>query len=178
LAIAGASDVFFPNPLQTPTQSNDIAGNNPYKAPFEILTGLITGAAVTRYLLSSATIQVFRVEGSVNARVLVGEGGEVLLNDSGKMLFLNFGQKARATEFFVKRLGQGMSDVQIKSFKVPRSYLDEIRASSVPESLARRYPNQPIQVDVTKAPDQFGLRSAQIEQIQRAIIQGSGKVEP
>jgi hypothetical protein len=73
---------------------------------------------------------------------------------------------------------QRLPDARIKSFKVPRNFLNEIRTSAVDESLAKKsFPDRPFRVDVTKAPDQFGLRKPQIQTLRSNIIQGSGKVE-
>lgn len=68
-----------------------------------------------------------------------------------------------------------MKGAIIKSFEVPRSLLDDLRNSAVPESLAKQNPGSPIIVDPTKAADQFGLRLEQIRQLQNSIIQGTGK---
>jgi hypothetical protein len=177
------AELLFPDPLQTPTQSGDYAGPNPWRGPFEMVAGVLTGAALTRLtntVLSragTATVQVFRVEGAANTRVLISEAGEVALEGS-HTLFLNFGQRTRAIEFFNKRLSQGLDDVKIKEFEVPKSFLDDLRTNAVPERLARSNPNSPIRVDVTKAPDQYGLRREQIEQLRQTIIQGSGKQTP
>jgi hypothetical protein len=121
------------------------------------------------------TVRVFRVEGTPNARIAIGEGGTVAIAEGDKTLFLNFGDKARAEAFLAKRLEQGMPGAGVKSFEVPKSFLDELRSSAVPEALAKQNPGKPIIVDVTKAPDQFGLRPEQIEALKKAIIQGSGK---
>jgi hypothetical protein len=64
---------------------------------------------------------------------------------------------------------------EVKSFEVPKSFLDELRASAVPEALAGQNPGKPLIVDVTKAPNQFGLRPEQVEALRKAIIQGTGK---
>lgn len=92
------------------------------------------------------------------------------------MLFLNFGNLARAEEFLAKRLSQGMSDAQIKAFDVSQKFLDNLRSTAVPESLAKYYPYAPIKVDLSKAADQFGLRKEQIEALMREIVQGSGRI--
>jgi len=42
-------------------------------------------------------------------------GGVVVL-DSGKTLFLNFGSRARAEQYFTQKLVQGLPNAQIKSF--------------------------------------------------------------
>jgi hypothetical protein len=73
------------------------------------------------------------------------------------------------------------SDAVIKSFEVPASFLDELQATAVPESLARQFPTAPIisaDVGITGQLDQFGLRQGQIQQLLNAIIQGTGKVGP
>jgi len=124
--------------------------------------------------LSLARTTVYRVEGLPNTRILLGEGGQVSVQGD-QMLFVNFGDKARAEQFLATRLQQGMPGAQIKSFEVPRSLLDDLRASAVPESMATQFPGRPLLVDPTKAADQFGLRLQQIETLQEAIIQGSGK---
>ena len=91
------------------------------------------------------------------------------------MLFLNFGDKARAEEFLVKRLSQGMPSAQIKTFEVPQSFLEELKAAAVPESMAKQFPNSPLIVDPTKAANQFGLRPEQIEALKKAATQGTRK---
>ena len=68
----------------------------------------------------------------------------------------------------------GLPGAKIKSFEVPKSFLDDLRAAAVPERMARQFPNRPIIVDPTKAADQFGLRAEQIKALQKAIIQGTG----
>lgn len=120
-------------------------------------------------------VRVFRVEGLPNTRILIGEGGRVTVLADDGMLFLNFGDQARAEAFLAKRIEQVMAGATMKSFEVPRKFLDELRAAGVPESMARQYPGRPLIVDVTKAADQFGLRPEQIEALRRAIIQGSGR---
>ena len=116
----------------------------------------------------------YRVEGLPNTRVLLGEGGQVSVQGD-QMFFLNFGDKARAEQFLATRLQQGMPGAQMKSFEVPKSFLNDLRASAVPESMAKQFPGRPLLVDPTKAADQFGLRPDQIEALRQAIIQGSGR---
>lgn len=123
-----------------------------------------------------ATVKVFRVEGVANARIAIGEGGTVAVSEGERMLFLNFGSRSRAEEFFARRLAQGMDGAQMKSFEVPKKFLEELRSSAVPESMARQFPNSPIVVDPTKAADQFGIRAAQVEELQKRIIQGTGEI--
>jgi hypothetical protein len=125
-------------------------------------------------VINSNSVTVYRVEGTPNTRILIGEGGQVTVQGE-KTLFLNFGSKTRAEEFLAKRLQQNMSDATVKQFEVPQSLLDDLRASAVPESMAKQFPNQPIIADPTKSADQFGLRPEQIEVLRGTIIQGSGK---
>ncbi len=136
-----------------------------------------TGAAArTASLSTGAKVRVFRVEGTPNTRIIIGESGEVAIQGE-KTLFLNFGNRARAEEFLAQRLKQRLPGATLKSFEVPKSVLNDLRSTAVPERLSRQFPGRPILVDVTKAPDQFGLRREQIKRLQRAIIQGTGRVE-
>ena len=122
-------------------------------------------------------VRVYRVEGTPNTRILVGDAGEVVVSGGEKTLFLNFGQRARAEEFLVQRKEQNMPGATIKSYEIPKSYLEEIRSTAVDEESAGRFPTLPIRVDTTKALDQFGLRAGQIETMISQIVQGSGRVE-
>lgn len=117
---------------------------------------------------------VYRVEGVPNTRIIIGEGGQVAIQGD-EMLFLNFGDKARAEQFLAKRVSQGMQGAEVKTFEVPKSFLEELKASAVPESMAKEFPNSPLLVDPTKAANQFGLRPEQIEALKKAINQGTGK---
>jgi hypothetical protein len=69
-----------------------------------------------------------------------------------------------------------MLGVEIKSFQVPQSFFEELRAAAVPESMAKQFPGRPLLVDPTKALNQFWLRPEQIEALQQAIIKNSGEV--
>ncbi len=141
--------------------------------------GEVPGASITVAPSStSGRVRVYRVEGTPNARIAIDEHGAVAIADDTKVLFLNFGNRARAEQFFAQKLEQGLSGAQIKSFDVPQQFLNELRASAVGEFKSTAAPGQPIRVDVTKAPDQFGLRPEQIKALQDAIIQGTGKIEP
>lgn len=122
------------------------------------------------------TTTVYRVEGSGNNRILIDNNGNVGIQGD-QTLFLNFGQKARAEQFLQKRFDQGFTDTSIKTFDVRNSFVNEIRQQSVPENMARQFPDRPINVDTTKAPDQFGLRPNQFDNLNNAIIPGSGKVK-
>jgi hypothetical protein len=113
------------------------------------------------------------VEGPGNARLDISPAGDVAIKGDNA-LFLNFGDEARAGDFLETRLGQGFEGTTIKSFQVPSSYVDALRESAVPESLARQFPNSPFAVDVNQAADQFGLRAANFGDLLNNIIPGSG----
>jgi len=136
--------------------------------------GLSGASAMGKITFGTQTITVYRVEGMPNARIIIGPQGEVAIQGQ-KTLFMNFGSQVRAQEFLARRVQQGMPGATIKSFEVPQSFLTEMQQLAVPESMAGFYPGRPIIVDVTKAPNQFGLRADQIEALQRAVIQGSGR---
>ena len=112
---------------------------------------------------SAVETTVYRVECLPNTRILINESGQVFVQGDDQMLFLNFGDKARAEEFLAKQLQDEWPGAQMKSFEVPKSFLNDLRKCSVPQKMGKRYPNAPQIVDPTKAPDQFGLRRAQIE---------------
>jgi hypothetical protein len=121
---------------------------------------------------SPGVVKVFRV-GSDNARVLIDSNGDVVITGK-KTLFLNFGDEARAEAFLATRLEQGRDTYVMKTFQVPRSYVEHLRLNAVPESLANRFPDRPFVVDATKAADQFGLRPAHFRELMDNIIPGSG----
>jgi hypothetical protein len=123
----------------------------------------------------SNNVLVFRVEGTPNSHVVIGEGGMVAIKEGNQTVFFNFGSKARAEQYLAQKLEKGLPGATVKSFEVPRSFLDDLRANAVSERRARLLPDRPFIVDVTKAADQFGLRPEQIEALRRAIIQGTGQ---
>ena len=120
-------------------------------------------------------VDVFRVEGYPNTRIHIDATGNVSIADTQKPLFLNFGQPARATEYFQQKVRGGLQGASVKSFKVPGSFLEHLRETAVTESKARAFPNNPFIVDATRVPDQFGLRAPQIKELLKRIIPGSGK---
>lgn len=127
------------------------------------------------------TVRVYRVESEANTRILVSEIGEVVVQGDG-VLFLNFGQRARAEELLQRRLLQYPDNPsQIKSFEVPKSYVDELRATAVKERGSRKTRanrDKPMMVDVKQAPDQYGLRTKeQIDRLRSVINQGTGRIE-
>lgn len=125
--------------------------------------------------VTNITTTVYRVEGLPNTRVIIGDGGQVSVQGD-QMLFVNFGDKARAEQFLATRVQQGMPGAQMKSFQVTQSFVADLQQAAVPESMAKQFPGSPLLVDPTKAPNQFGLRPEQIKALQNSIIQGSGKV--
>ncbi|HEY4468769.1 MAG TPA: hemagglutinin repeat-containing protein [Klebsiella sp.] len=147
-----------------------------------ILAGMGTGVALNvlktggtvRDPKTGATVTVYRVEGTPNTRVLIGENGQVTITGD-TTLYLNFGDKARAQEFLQKRISQNMEGATVKTFDVPKSVLDDLRKNAVSESEVKLYPNRPIIADPTKAPDQYGIRPDKIKDLQDKIIQGTGK---
>lgn len=122
------------------------------------------------------TVTVYRVEGAPNTRLLIGDNGQVTV--TGKTtLYLNFGDKIRALEFFEKRSIQNMDKATIKTFKVPNSVLDDLRKTAVKESVAQLPGNKgkPVIADPRKAKDQYGIRPEKLKELQDKIIQGTGK---
>jgi hypothetical protein len=151
--------------------------NNPQLAVYRALVlGLLSSLSASA--AEEGNVRVYRVESDQNARVIVGEAGEVLISPTDNMLFLNFGQRSRAEQFLAQRRATTSPGLGIKSFEVPRDYLNELRESAVPESLAHCNPDRPLAVDINKAPDQLGLRPDQIMKLIHEIIQGTGQVEP
>lgn len=118
--------------------------------------------------------RVFRVEGPGNARLDISPAGDVSVKGE-HTLFLNFGDEARAQEFLARRLEDPRyAGTVIKTFEVPTSYVEGLRASAVPERLGRRFLGSPMMVDVHQAADQFGLRALHFPDLQRNILPGSG----
>ena len=133
---------------------------------------LFEGAARIFGTADRTAVTVFRVEGAGNARILINGAGKVTAQGD-KMLFLNFGQANRAESFLARRLAQGYNDT-IKTFEVPKAFVEDLRATSVFESEASSFPNAPLKVDLAY-PDQFGLRAEQIQELNNIILPGSGR---
>lgn len=127
-------------------------------------------------LKGPSTVTVYRVEGAPNTRILIGDNGQVSITGS-TTLYLNFGDKAWALEFFEKRGTQNMDGATIKTFEVPHSVLDDLRKTVVKESVARLPENKgkPVIADPTKAKNQYGIRPKKLKDLQDKIIQGTGK---
>lgn len=98
---------------------------------------------------------------------------------AGNMTFMNFGRPQRALNFYNQKSNnpneQGKK-FAIKSFEVPSEVAKRIQKDSVHESLARRHPNQTINVDRV-TPNQFGLPQRHVELINQTMIPGSAKLE-
>jgi len=62
---------------------------------------VIKTGGVVRNPKTGATVTVYRIEGTPNTRVLIGEKGQVTITVD-TTLYLNFGDKARAQEFLQK----------------------------------------------------------------------------
>ena len=138
--------------------------------------GKVVGSVFARFFANRATVQVFRVEGSANTRILIGEAGSVAVKSKGGTLYLNFASKSRAEEFLAQKLSQGYESAQIKSFRVSKSFFNEVSRTAVAEGDAAAFPTRPFLVDVTKAPHQYGIRPNQFDSLRKAIVQGTGKV--
>jgi hypothetical protein len=105
------------------------------------------------------------MSGSGGSPQVVGIGkGRSALND----LFLNFGDESRALEFYAQKQALGLP-AHILKFQVPRTFLEKLRATSVPENLGKLFPDSPLRVDVTKAADQFSLRPSQIKELEEIL---------
>lgn len=136
------------------------------------------------------TIRVYRVEGGGNAFFRVMEDGRVTVLTRNGALFLNGGMRDRALSYLARRQGDvRFADSRLVSFEIPRSFLRQLDADAITEaqlSAARNSGNaavraaaeaRPLLVDINRAPLQFGLKQAQIQALQRLIIQGSGRIE-
>lgn len=122
-------------------------------------------------------ITVYRVEVENRfRRVVVGAGGSVgVPQNDNRVLWLNFGQPDRAQAFAQKLLARGEQNVTIKSFEVPYSFYEAIRAESVPErAQTKATKDRPIESRDPPRGTQFGLRARQIETLRLVIVQGTG----
>ncbi|MBI3306632.1 MAG: hypothetical protein HYZ84_02340, partial [Candidatus Omnitrophica bacterium] len=119
-------------------------------------------------------VRVFRVEGGGSkVRFDIDDIGNVNLRSGDQSrIFLNFGEEKRAIEF----LGKRGSGAEVKEFYVPKKFLEKIQRDAVPEIDARLFPKRPIQVDTTKAPNQFGIPKEYFEELLDEIIKKSGRI--
>ena len=86
-----------------------------------------------------------------------------------------FGAPGRAEELLVQRLRKGFDDNVIKSFDVDADFLDHLRRIAVAEEDTRRLGFLTFRCDPSRAPDQYGLRRHQIEELIPQIVPGSGE---
>jgi hypothetical protein len=121
------------------------------------------------------------VEGPGNQRLVIDSAGQVdilvVTNAQGRepTLFLNFGYEEWAQQFLQVRRSQGHVDDVIKSFEVSEAFLQKLRQEAILESEVAHFGRRrSLRVDI-ELPDQFGLRSQQIEALRNAIIQGTGR---
>jgi len=122
----------------------------------------------------SESVTVYRVEGEPNQHFLINEEGNVSMVPGEKTVWLNFGEEGRASDYFGKKIAAGLPDVQLKSFEVDVKFLEEVKAAAVPEQLAKTYPGRPL-ISRDPAPNQFGIRPNQFQQLLDSIIQGTGR---
>jgi len=127
-------------------------------------------------------ITVYRAESvSPRQRVTIGMGGTVRIGgDDTRVLWLNFGQPARAEDFARTLIQRGKTNVVIRSFEVPLEFFELIKATSVRERDARKRENRGRPIESRDQPrgTQFGLREPQIVLLRAAIVQGTGREEP
>lgn len=124
---------------------------------------------------------VYRVEGETWARVLIDAEGNVLIPlNNTNMLHLNFGDFDRAKEFLIRRLNRRRSvNPTIKSFRVPKTFLDDLRAAAIKQKGAKKIdPGKlhPQIDDPNQADDQFGLPEPWIRDLVDVIKERSGVI--
>ncbi|MFC5268522.1 DNRLRE domain-containing protein [Kribbella qitaiheensis] len=122
---------------------------------------------------AAKNVTVYRVEGVANTRLSIGTAGDVSIHGDS-MLYLNFGDRARALEYLAQKQAQpGMADAVLKSFEVPQSYADSLFARAVPQRGGAGAPIQ--QVDIRRTDRSLGLASSEFADLACAIIAGSGR---
>ena len=134
------------------------------------------GGVKNLYVIKTATVTAYRVDSNNHDRRILSDGTvPVVTTSKGKerALFINFNQRERAISFALEnRNGQAT----ITMMEVKLSLLEELRKTAV-HDLHDTNPEAPLRVDVSKAPDQFGLRtSKQIQIFRESIIKESVKV--
>jgi RHS repeat-associated protein len=113
----------------------------------------------------------YRVEGG-GSKIKFSVSENMLTISGNDMLFVNFGQEARAMQFLAKR---GDNAVLLE-FKITKDFVDKIKNDAVPQSQGRLYPTKPQVVDATKAPDQFGIPQNYFQELLNNIDKNSIKV--
>ena len=121
------------------------------------------------------SVVVYRVEGTSNARISIDAQNNVTFRRRS-MLYLNVGDRARAENYYRRKVADGLPGVQLKSFRVPKRTYRELSIRAVDEQLAKAFRGRPLRVDVSVARDQFGLRKADFRELEKYILPGSGKV--
>jgi hypothetical protein len=128
---------------------------------------------LVRPLLQSRTGNrvVFRVEGGIGRELVqIGENGSVTLA-KGTTIHLNFGSYERALEF----LGKGRG--RIVAFEVEEAWIRSARSAAIPEhgtgALKGRVPRL---VDIRFAEDQLETPAQFVDELQKFVVQGSGRV--
>lgn len=126
---------------------------------------------------------IYRIESEAagNIRVFVDAEGNAIVR--GTTVHLNFGDGARAVQYLTKKIkgtirSPGLTDAQISYFEVPEWVLHDIRAASVPERLAQRFPFDNHVADFSKSIrfTQFGVRDRFLRVVNGEAIPGSGGV--
>ena len=90
------------------------------------------------------------------------------------MVWVNFGQEGRATQYLQTKIEKGLPGAELKSFEVDSTFLERVRADAVPEQFARQNPGRPI-ISRDPYPDQFGIPSTYFDDFLNSIKQGTGK---
>ncbi len=88
------------------------------------------------------------------------------------MLFINVNQETRAVAFLARR-GDTASLVR---FELRPEFVEKLRSSSVRQELGRANPTRPQQVDVTAAPDQFGIPSNLFDELLQNVVPDSVRI--
>ena len=138
--------------------------------------GKISGhTTFPRTYTQKGTVVVYRVEGSINQRLIIGNKGEIsLYPDKKQIIWLNFGDKQRANQYLQVKIAKGLPEAELKSFEINKTFLERIERDAVPEKMARRFPNRPI-VSRDPYPNQYGIPAAYFDDLVQSIRQGSGK---
>jgi hypothetical protein len=125
------------------------------------------------------TSTVYRTQGGKipNAsrhRILIDENGNITIIGD-KMLYVTLDDIGHQVYFYNKR-GGATKEVEIVSFKIPKSLAEEIKQSAVPQDLGKGNTGKPQISDETKSANAYGLPKEYIEKIQEQAIKGSGKI--
>ncbi|MGH8893997.1 MAG: hypothetical protein ACRDWY_11940, partial [Actinomycetes bacterium] len=132
-------------------------------------------AAVREVRTRLGSVVVYRVEGTPNARVVIDHDNNVRFQKRS-MLYINVGDKARAEQYYRRKLADGLPGVQIKSFRVSKRAFRELKFRAVEQERARGFPRAPHLVDTKVAANQFGLWKADFRELEKHIVPGSGRV--